>query len=190
MKILNNCKDYKILEKELDAETLNKIDKVLIHYEDYITKNDDGVKDIIGEYYGIYGNGYVIDWYEGLMSTEEFLQELKEGYQIADEVSIIKEELNNLVRKQWLWSYELKDNELTIRYGLSSVRDTERAIDLENKTLKQALFESGEDIRIDIESSLVDENDFFGYDNEEQLEDRIIEETDFLKQLSELVGEI
>lgn len=27
-----------------------------------------------------YGNGYVIDWYEGIMSTEEFIDEIKTGY--------------------------------------------------------------------------------------------------------------
>lgn len=83
MKLLNKCKDYKILESKLDADTLNKIDKVLVHFENYVEKNDDGVKDIIGEYFGIYGNAYIIDWYEGLMSTEEFLEEMK-NYKIAE----------------------------------------------------------------------------------------------------------
>ena len=99
----------------------------------------------------------------------------------------MKEKLDKLVKDEWLWGYDLQDNELTIRYGLSSVCDTERVIDITNKDLKKALFESGADIRIDIESSLVDNNDFFGYDNAEELEDRIIEETEYLKRLSELV---
>ena len=99
----------------------------------------------------------------------------------------MKEKLDKLVKDEWLWGYDLQDDELTIRYGLSSVCDTERVIDITNKDLKKALFESGEDIRIDIESSLVDDNDFFGYDNAEELEDRIIEETEYLKRLSELV---
>lgn len=99
----------------------------------------------------------------------------------------MKEKLDKLVKDEWLWDYDLKNNELTIRYGLSSVRDTERVIDITNKDLKKALFESGENIRVDIESSLVDDNDFFGYDNAEQLENRIIEETEYLKRLSELV---
>lgn len=99
----------------------------------------------------------------------------------------MKEKLDKLVKDEWLWDYDLKDDELTIRYGLSSVRDTERVIDITDKDLKKALFESGEDIRVDIESSLVDDNDFFGYENAEQLEDRIIEETEYLKRLSELV---
>ena len=99
----------------------------------------------------------------------------------------MKEKLDNLVNKGYIYDYEIQDTELIIRYGLSSVGTTERVVDIENKDLKQALFESGEDIRVDIESSLVDDNDFFGYDNAEDLEDRIIEETDFLKELSELV---
>ena len=99
----------------------------------------------------------------------------------------MKEKLDKLVKEEWLWGYNLQDNELIIRYGLSSVNDTERVIDIENKDLKKALFESGEDIRVDIESSLVDDNDFFGYSNANELENRIIEETEYLKRLSELV---
>ena len=99
----------------------------------------------------------------------------------------MREKLNKLVQDEYLWGYDLQDNELVIRYGLASVRDTERVIDLENKDLKQALLESANDLRIDIESSLVDDNDFFGYSSKEELEDRIIEETEYLKLLSALV---
>ena len=99
----------------------------------------------------------------------------------------MKKQLDKLVKDEWLWGYDLQDDELIIRYGLSSVSDTERVIDIKNKDLKKALFESGENIRIDIESSLVDNNDFFGYSNKEELEDRIVEETEYLKRLSELV---
>jgi len=99
----------------------------------------------------------------------------------------MKEKLDNLVNKGYIYDYEIQDTELIIRYGLSSVGTTERVVDINGKDLKKALFESGEDIRVDIESSLVDDNDFFGYDNAEDLEDRIVEETEFLKELSELV---
>ncbi len=99
----------------------------------------------------------------------------------------MKKKLDNLVKDEWLWGYDLQDDKLTIRYGLCSVSDTERVIDITNKDLRQALFESGENIRTDIESSLVDDNDFFGYDNAEELENRIVEETEFLKKLSTLV---
>ena len=99
----------------------------------------------------------------------------------------MKEKLDSLVNKGYIYDYTIEDTEVIIRYGLSSVGTTERVVDIENKDLKQALFESGENIRVDIESSLVDDNDFFGYDNAEDLEDRIVEETEFLKELSELV---
>lgn len=99
----------------------------------------------------------------------------------------MKEKLDILVSKGYIYDYTIEDTEVIIRYGLSSVGITERVVDIRDKDLKQALFESGEDIRVDIESSLVDDNDFFGYDNAENLEDRIVEETEFLKELSELV---
>ena len=99
----------------------------------------------------------------------------------------MKEKLDMLVSKGYIYDYTIEDTEVIIRYGLSSVGITERVVDIRDKDLKQALFESGEDIRVDIESSLVDDNDFFGYDNAEDLEDRIVEETEFLKELSGLV---
>ncbi len=99
----------------------------------------------------------------------------------------MKNKLNKLVKEEYIWSYDIDGTDIILRYGLSSVCDTERVIDIENKDLKKALLESAEDLRVDIESSLVDANDFFGYDNAEQLEDRIVEETDYLKLLSSLV---
>ena len=36
---------------------------------------DDGEKDTISEYESKYGNYNIIDWYEGLKSTESFLEE-------------------------------------------------------------------------------------------------------------------
>lgn len=187
MDIIKTCVDYEILKSKLDIDTLNKIDKVLKHYENYIKKNDDGIKDIIGEYYDIYGNGFVVDWYEGLMSTEEFIEELENGYEI--DLSIyIRSKLNKLVKDEYLWGYGINGNEITIRYGLSSVKDTERVFYVDdNKTLQQALLESAEELEADIMFSLEDDNDFFGYDNEEELKDRIAEETDYLKLLSTLV---
>ena len=88
----------------------------------------------------------------------------------------MKEKLDNLVKKGYIYDYTIEDTEVIIRYSLSSVGTTERVVDITNKDLKKALFESGENIRIDIESSLVDNNDFFGYSNKEELEDRIVEE--------------
>ena len=81
MKILNTCKDYKELKNNLDLKTLNKIDKILTHFENYMNKNwnreDINVYD---NYYNIYGNGYVIDWFEGLIDTKEFIDIIKNNY--------------------------------------------------------------------------------------------------------------
>lgn len=107
------------------------------------------------------------------------------------ELGKIRKQLDYLVKHGWIYEYTLNDDgELCFDYGLSSVGDTERVIYIENKNLAQALFKSGEDIRVDIESSLVDDDDFFGYDTKEELEDRIVEETEYLKRLSEIVKEV
>ena len=89
-KILSTCKDYNMLKDALDVETLKDIDKVLQHYENYLSKeydNDDkaGERDLIDEYFRKYGNGYIIDWYEGLMPTEELISELNDNnYEINE----------------------------------------------------------------------------------------------------------
>lgn len=102
----------------------------------------------------------------------------------------MKEKLNKLVENKYLYGYDLKDDELTIEYGLSSVGNTERVIDLRNKDLEQAVLDSANELRADIESSLVDDDDFFGYSSQDELEDRIEEETEFLKELSGLIKEM
>lgn len=100
----------------------------------------------------------------------------------------MKNKLDELVKNEWLWGYEFEDNNmLVIRYGLSSVKDTERTIFVNNGDLKSALLKSAEELESDIINSLTADNDFFGYDTKEELEDRIKEETEFLKQLSEEV---
>lgn len=102
----------------------------------------------------------------------------------------MKEILDKLKRDEYIWDYEFDiGDELRIRYGLSSVKDTERVLDIENKTLEKALLESANELENDIRCSLTDENDFFGYGNVEELEDRIEEETDYLKLLSKIVKE-
>lgn len=74
---LKNCKDYHILKAELTNEQLDMIDKVIKHYIAYAEKYDDGKINIIGDYTRLYGNDYVLNWYEGLMATEEFIAEVK-----------------------------------------------------------------------------------------------------------------
>lgn len=107
---------------------------------------------------------------------------------VVNKNEILKEKLNKLVEHNYLFDYKINNDEITIRYGLSSVKDTERVFYVDdNKTLQQALLESAEELEADIMFSLEDDNDFFGYDNEEELKDRIAEETDYLKLLSTLV---
>lgn len=109
---------------------------------------------------------------------------------VVNKNEILKEKLNKLVEHNYLFDYKINNDEITIRYGLSSVGDTERVFYVDdNKDLKQALLESSKELRADIEYSLDedDDEDFFGYDSKEELEDRIAEETDYLKLLSTLV---
>ena len=79
MNILETCVDYKILKDNLTAQQLENIDKVLKHFQAYEEKYDDGETDIIGDYRRLYGNDCIIDWFEGLMSTEDFIEEIKRG---------------------------------------------------------------------------------------------------------------
>ena len=104
----------------------------------------------------------------------------------------MKETLKRFKELGYINSYYIEDElgYIVIRYGLSSVEETERVIDIINEDLKQSLLESAKNIRVDIESTLLDDDDFFGYDNAEELEDRIVEETEFLKKLGKLVGKI
>ena len=74
---LESCVDYNILKRYLSEEELQYMDGVINHYLDYLEKYDDGVCDIIGRYNGEYGNYEIIDWYEGIITTKEFLQDYK-----------------------------------------------------------------------------------------------------------------
>ena len=75
---IKSCKDYETLKENLKLAQLEFIENKINHYENYKLKNDDGKKDIIGEYISLYGTGiYTIDWYEGLMDTDEFIEEMK-----------------------------------------------------------------------------------------------------------------
>ena len=52
------------------------MEKVLEDFIYYQSLYDDGNIDIIGEYQSKYGNDYIIDWYEGLLDTDEFIKTL------------------------------------------------------------------------------------------------------------------
>lgn len=72
---VKGCIDYKILTEYLNQKELEKIDEVLYSFCQYQSKYDDGEKDIIGEYISQYGNSNIIEWYEGLKSTNSFIED-------------------------------------------------------------------------------------------------------------------
>ena len=76
-----------------------------------------------------------------------------------------------------------------MRYGLSSVGDTETNIEYNDnlRVFIKNIRTRADEIEDDIRNSLVDEKDYYGYDTKEELENRINEEREFLKELSELI---
>ena len=101
----------------------------------------------------------------------------------------VKEYLNYLKANEYIWDYEKKDNYIILRYGLSSVKDTETNIEYNDnlRVFIENIRTRANEIENDIRNSLVDEKDYYGYDTKEELENRIVEEREFLKELSELV---
>ena len=76
LNILKNTKDYEYLKSKLTKEDLINMEKVLEDFIYYQSLYDDGNIDIIGEYQSKYGNDYIIDWYEGLLDTDDFIKTL------------------------------------------------------------------------------------------------------------------
>lgn len=71
---LTQCVDFIKLKETFSDEILQEIEKVLEDYHFYQSLYDDGDIDIIDQYTRNYGNRNVIDWYEGIISTEEFVE--------------------------------------------------------------------------------------------------------------------
>ena len=98
----------------------------------------------------------------------------------------VKEYLDYLKANEYIWGYEKKDNYIVLRYGLSSVKDTETNVEY-NDNLRifiKNIRTRANELEDDIKGSLVDENDYYGYDTEEELENRINEEREFLKDIA------
>lgn len=74
---ISQCVDYSKLKDVLTNEELQEIDEILYDFHQYQFKYGDGKRDIVSDYKQEYGNASVIDWYEGLKDTEEFLDEFK-----------------------------------------------------------------------------------------------------------------
>lgn len=94
----------------------------------------------------------------------------------------VKEYLDYLKANEYIWGYEKKDNYIILRYGLSSVKDTETNIKYNDnlRVFIKNIRTRADEIEDDIRNSLVDEKDYYGYDTKEELENRINEEREFL----------
>ena len=94
----------------------------------------------------------------------------------------VKEYLDYLKENEYIWGYKKKDNYIILRYGLSSVRDTETNIEYNDnlRVFIENIRTKADELEDDIRGSLVDENDYYGYDTKEELDNRINEEREFL----------
>ena len=92
-----------------------------------------------------------------------------------------------LKEKRYILNYEIEDDYVTLIYSLYSVESTERSIDYSNDTdiisFLNTILISASELGSDIYECLVDENDFYGYKSEKELENRIEEEESFLKSI-------
>lgn len=103
----------------------------------------------------------------------------------------IKKYLDLYIEYGYISHYSYTTDEFTIRYTLPNGLETERTInyDIINGNLDDFLnfiLKSADNLGDDIYSSLIDENDFFGYSSEQELEERIKEEETYLKSLIDI----
>lgn len=95
--------------------------------------------------------------------------------------------LEYLKREEYLYDYDIVDNYVLLRYGLFSCEDTERSIKVDKNsnitTFLNEILHSASQINNDIMATLVDDNDFYGYENMQELNARIDEEEYFLKSI-------
>ncbi len=72
--VLSNCIDFPVLQKNLPYEVLENMEKGLESFEYYQSMYDDGKIDIIEDYISKYGNENLINWYEGIMTTDSLIE--------------------------------------------------------------------------------------------------------------------
>lgn len=80
-KYLKKCKDFSKLYENFNEDDLKKMDNVIKCYELYIEKSLNK-KIIKKEYLDSYGNDDLINWYEGLMNTEDFINDYNKDIEI------------------------------------------------------------------------------------------------------------
>lgn len=107
------------------------------------------------------------------------------------ELETVRKQLDYLVKHEWIHGYTLNnDGELWFTYGLSSVGSTTNYTDylaIHDTDLAKMFEKLAEEVGDDLQNSADSCGDFFGYDSQEELDDRIEEESSFLKRLSEIV---
>lgn len=94
----------------------------------------------------------------------------------------VKEYLDYLKSNEYILGYEKKDNYIVLRYGLSSVKDTETNIEYNDnlRVFTKNIRTKADEIEDNIKGSLVDDKDYYGYTTKEELDNRINEEREFL----------
>lgn len=92
-----------------------------------------------------------------------------------------------LKNNNYITNYRIEDYYVILEYGLFNVGFTERNIEFSEDTdiisFLNTILISASQVGSDIYECLVDENDFYGYSSEEELEERIEEEEEYLKIL-------
>lgn len=69
LEILKTCKDYYILKENLKYEFLENMENKLQHYLKYMLKNDN-----IDDYKKEHGNYDIVNWFEGIINTKDFIR--------------------------------------------------------------------------------------------------------------------
>ena len=110
------------------------------------------------------------------------------------DLETVRKQLDYLVKHNWIQGYTLNnDGELWFTYGLSSVGSTENYTDylaIHDTNLAKMFEKLAEEVGDDLQNSADSCGDFFGYSSQEELDDRIEEESSFLKRLSEVIKEV
>lgn len=99
--------------------------------------------------------------------------------------------LDYLVKRNYIFSYVINDKYFIISYSLLSTGDTERSIECDINadihTFIESIVNSARALKSDIYNSLVSENDFFGYSSKEELDNRILEEEEYLYYIADKI---